>query len=107
MRQAGPSRRQLLTGTRAEYDGPIRCREGGHRHDTGRDPVLTIEHPRRHLNAAVASRPLRTGPLARCPGCGTPLDGGPVWYHCQTCRRAVPAADVDIDYHLPAGSAGA
>lgn len=43
--------------------------------------------------------PLRTGPQARCPGCGTPLDGGPVLYRCQTCRQAVPAADVDTEYH--------
>ncbi len=107
MQQAGPSR-QLLTGTRAGYHGPIRWREGGHPDDTGRDPVLAVERrPRRYLNAAAASRPLRTGPLARCPGCGTPLDGGPVWYRCQACRRAVPAADVDTDYHLPAGSAAA
>jgi DNA-directed RNA polymerase subunit RPC12/RpoP len=41
------------------------------------------------------------GPLARCPGCGTPLDGGPVLYRCQACRRAVPAADVDTEYHAP------
>ena len=32
------------------------------------------------------------GPLARCPGCGTPLDGGPVLYRCQACRRAVPGS---------------
>jgi len=39
------------------------------------------------------------GPLARCPGCGIVLDGGPVLYRCQACRRAVPAADVDTEYH--------
>ena len=44
---------------------------------------------------------LRTGPQARCPGCGTPLDGGPVLYCCQTCHHAVPAADVDTEYHVP------
>ena len=44
---------------------------------------------------------LRSGPLARCPGCGTPLDGGPVLYRCQTCHHAVPAADVDTEYHVP------
>jgi len=27
------------------------------------------------------------GPLALCPGCGTPLDGGPVLYRCRACRR--------------------
>ena len=42
--------------------------------------------------------PPRTGPLARCPGCGTPLDGGPVLYRCKTCRQAVQAADVDTEY---------
>jgi hypothetical protein len=47
------------------------------------------------------------GPLAQCPGCGTPLDGGPVLYRCQACRRAVPAADVDVEYHAPAGKAAA
>ena len=49
--------------------------------------------------------PLRTGPLARCPGCGTPLDGGPVLYHCETCHHAVSAADVDTDYHAPRAAA--
>lgn len=39
------------------------------------------------------------GPLARCPGCGIVLDGGPVLYRCQACRRAVPAADIDTEYH--------
>ena len=43
--------------------------------------------------------PLRAGPVARCPSCGTPLDGGPVLFRCQACRRAVPAADVDAEYH--------
>jgi hypothetical protein len=47
------------------------------------------------------------GPLARCPGCGTPLDGGPVLYRCQACRLAVPAAYVDVEYHAPAGKAAA
>ncbi len=49
--------------------------------------------------------PLRAGPLARCSGCRNPLDGGPVLYRCQTCRRAVSAADVDIGYHAPASDA--
>ena len=47
------------------------------------------------------------GPLAQCPGCGTPLDGGPVLYRCQACHRAVLAADVDIEYHAPALKAAA
>ena len=47
------------------------------------------------------------GPLAQCPGCGTPLDGGPVLYRCQACRRAVSAADVDIEYRAPVMTAAA
>ena len=49
----------------------------------------------------------RLNPLARCPGCGTTLDGGPVLYRCQACRRAVPAADIDIEYHAPGWKAAA
>src|SRR5260370_32878734 len=41
------------------------------------------------------------GPVAECAGCGTPLDGGPVWYRCPACRRAVPAADVDVEFPTP------
>ena len=44
---------------------------------------------------------LRVGPLARCPNCGTALDGGPVLYICHICHRAVSAADVDTEYHTP------
>ena len=46
--------------------------------------------------------PLRAGPLAQCPDCGTPLDGGPVMYRCQTCCQGVLAADVDTEYHAAA-----
>ncbi|HUK67969.1 MAG TPA: hypothetical protein VLW50_04300 [Streptosporangiaceae bacterium] len=55
----------------------------------------------------TSNLPLRAGPLALCPGCRTPLDGGPVLYRCQTCRQAVSAADVDTGYHAPAGKAAA
>ena len=51
--------------------------------------------------------PLRAGLLARCPRCGAPLDGGPVLYRCETCHRAVAAADVDTEYHAPAGRTAA
>lgn len=39
------------------------------------------------------SAPLRIGPVACCPSCGTPLDGGPVLFHCPACRTGVYAAD--------------
>jgi hypothetical protein len=38
-------------------------------------------------------RPARTGPVARCPACDGPLDGGPVSYYCPVCQRGVMAAD--------------
>jgi hypothetical protein len=50
---------------------------------------------------------LCAGPLARCPGCRTPLDGGPVLYRCHTCRHAVAAADVDTAYHARVAGAAA
>lgn len=34
-----------------------------------------------------------------CPRCHTQLDEGPVIYRCARCRRAVPAADLDTEYH--------
>lgn len=34
----------------------------------------------------------------RCPRCATALDEGPVIYRCSTCRRAVPAADLNLEY---------
>lgn len=40
----------------------------------------------------------RTGPLPRCPVCGTLLDGGPVAYRCPVCRHGVMAADIRVDY---------
>jgi hypothetical protein len=45
--------------------------------------------------------PLRTGPAAGCPSCGTALDGGPVTYWCAPCRRGVHAADIDVTYRAP------
>jgi len=36
--------------------------------------------------------------MNRCPRCSTALDEGPVIYRCATCRRAVPAADLDLEY---------
>ncbi|MGI5288011.1 hypothetical protein ACQEVF_32365 [Nonomuraea polychroma] len=36
-----------------------------------------------------------------CPRCRTPLDEGPVVFRCATCRRAVPAADLDTEFHAP------
>src|SRR5260370_42130871 len=41
------------------------------------------------------------GPAAECAGCGTPLDGGPVWYRCPACRPPGPAADVDVEFPTP------
>ncbi|MDP4501096.1 hypothetical protein [Nonomuraea turcica] len=34
-----------------------------------------------------------------CPRCSTPLNEGPVLYRCGNCRRAVPAADLDTEFH--------
>lgn len=43
----------------------------------------------------IPARPAALGPVKRCPRCATCLDGGPVLFHCATCRRAVYAADLD------------
>ena len=40
----------------------------------------------------VSVRPLRSGPVARCPADGAPL-GGPVMYLCPACGHGVMAAD--------------
>lgn len=42
---------------------------------------------------------------ARCPRCHTALDEGPIVYRCGRCRRAVPAADLDTEYHAPVNAA--
>ncbi|TDB79670.1 hypothetical protein E1264_35185 [Actinomadura sp. KC216] len=49
--------------------------------------------------AALAPRPLRAGPVKRCPSCTAPLDGGPVRFRCEPCGRSVMAADLDTEYH--------
>ncbi|WP_433516478.1 hypothetical protein ACQP2T_13450 [Nonomuraea sp. CA-143628] len=36
---------------------------------------------------------------SRCPRCSTPLDEGPIIYRCAHCRRAIPAADLDTEFH--------
>jgi tRNA(Ile2) C34 agmatinyltransferase TiaS len=43
--------------------------------------------------------------LPTCPRCRTSLDEGPVMYRCVRCRRAVPAADLDTEYHAPVRAA--
>lgn len=47
--------------------------------------------------------------LPTCPRCRTGLDEGPVMYRCAHCRRSVPAADLDNEFHAaaPAALAGA
>jgi len=45
--------------------------------------------------------PTPTMTAATCPTCGQALDGGPVLYYCASCRRAVWAADLDIEYRTP------
>jgi len=56
---------------------------------------------------------LRTRPVAICPRCSTPLDGGPVLYRCENCQRAVPAASLRTErpavtdcshFHSPASA---
>jgi hypothetical protein len=37
-----------------------------------------------------------------CPRCRTALDEGPVVYRCARCRRAVYAADLDVEFRAPA-----
>ncbi|MDP4501110.1 hypothetical protein [Nonomuraea turcica] len=37
--------------------------------------------------------------MNRCPRCATALDEGPVVYRCANCRRAVWAADLDVEFH--------
>ena len=36
--------------------------------------------------------------MNRCPRCTTALDEGPIIYRCSTCRRAVYAADLNLEY---------
>ncbi|MBG0814170.1 hypothetical protein [Planomonospora sp. ID82291] len=40
-------------------------------------------------------------PAKACPRCRTRLDGGPVLFHCITCRRAVYAADLPTETTVP------
>jgi hypothetical protein len=40
---------------------------------------------------------LRSRPVALCPTCTAPLDGGPVLYWCAPCRVSVQAADVPAE----------
>lgn len=42
-----------------------------------------------------------TPTLETCPSCHQPLAGGPVLYYCASCRRAVWAADLDLEYRTP------
>lgn len=35
---------------------------------------------------------------ARCPRCRAALIGGPVLYHCATCRRHLYAADLTTEF---------
>ncbi len=41
--------------------------------------------------------------VVRCPTHRQPLEGGPVWFRCPV-GHAVPAADIDHDYHPPGGA---
>lgn len=43
-------------------------------------------------------QPLRPGPQAGCPRCGTALAGGPVVFWCPRCARRVQAADLDLEF---------
>ncbi len=36
--------------------------------------------------------------LPCCPQCHTPLDGGPVVFHCGPCGHGVMAADLPSEY---------
>jgi hypothetical protein len=58
--------------------------------------------PARPARDSAAGADSRSGPLPRCPADRTVLDGGPVAYWCPACRRGIPAADLDTDYHPPA-----
>jgi hypothetical protein len=49
--------------------------------------------------------PARTGPVARCPACDGPLDGGPVSYYCPVCQRGVMAADARTGGRRPLSAA--
>jgi hypothetical protein len=37
----------------------------------------------------------------RCPACAAVLDGGPVQFRCQPCRRGVRAADLTRETTRP------
>ncbi|GAA3194530.1 hypothetical protein [Nonomuraea roseoviolacea] len=53
----------------------------------------------------TTGRPMPLGPVKRCPRCATVLDGGPVLFHCQSCKRAVYAADLDNEIPTTLGRA--
>ncbi|MEV0197381.1 hypothetical protein [Nonomuraea sp. NPDC050691] len=53
----------------------------------------------------ISARPVASGPVKCCPRCRTVLDGGPVLFHCATCRRAVYAADLDNEFPVSLGRA--
>ena len=55
----------------------------------------------RNMRGASIGR--RTRPADMCPRHQRPLEGGPVWFHCPV-GHAVPAADIDHEYHPPGGS---
>ena len=60
MQQKGPSRRQVLTGACAGYNGSIRWREGERLDGTGRDQVLAVEPSRRGPEAPPRHAPCST-----------------------------------------------
>jgi hypothetical protein len=43
---------------------------------------------------------LRTRPVARCPSCRNPLDGGPVVLRCTSCVLEFHAADIPAERSL-------
>ncbi|MFG2002118.1 hypothetical protein ACGFNU_23500 [Spirillospora sp. NPDC048911] len=62
-------------------------------------PITGLNDTPHSYDAAHTGRPLRSGPVKRCPSCRTPLDGGPVRFRCHPCGTPVMAADIDTEYH--------
>jgi hypothetical protein len=63
-----------------------------------RQRIALARARRRGRPAPITVMSQRTGPVALCPACCLPLDGGPVVFICGTCGRGVMAADVSTEY---------
>ncbi len=57
------------------------------------------------MSTLTTSTGTRAPAKKRCPRCTTALDGGPVLFHCPTCKKSVYAADLDNEFPATLGRA--